>query len=202
MPRFPVLLFSRCPVPLLSRSFAGQPAVFFQLAPCEKLCQKFGFWGLTAGPQMLKIWLLGGKAWNSKDRERVQMDEQSQLSRRERQIMSIVYAQGEASAVEVWEALPDRPSRTAVRTLLRILEEKGRLRHRKLGRQFVYRPTRPRGRAGRSALQGVLTTFFDGSLEKAVAAHLSDPTAKPSPEELERLARLIREARKREKETP
>lgn len=130
------------------------------------------------------------------------MDEQSELSRRERQIMSIIYAQGEASAIEVWQALPDRPSRTAVRTLLRILEEKGRLRHRKQGRQFVYRPIRPRGRAGRTALQGVLTTFFDGSLEKAVAAHLSDPTARPSPEELERLARLIREARNKEKETP
>jgi BlaI family penicillinase repressor len=149
---------------------------------------------------MLKIWLSDEKAWNSEDRERVQMDEQNQLSRRERQIMSIIYAQGEASAVEVWQALPDRPSRTAVRTLLRILEEKGRLRHRKGGRQFVYRPTKPRGRAGRSALQGVLTTFFDGSLEKAVAAHLSDPTARPSPEELERLARLIREARNQEKE--
>jgi predicted transcriptional regulator len=86
--------------------------------------------------------------------------------------------------------------------MLRILEEKGRLRHSKRGRQFVYRPTRPRGRAGRSALQGVLATFFDGSLEKAVAAHLSDPTARPSPDELQRLARLIRQARKKEKETP
>ncbi len=130
------------------------------------------------------------------------MDEQNQLSRRERQIMSVIYAQGEASAFEVWQALPDRPSRTAVRTLLRILEEKGRLRHRRQGRRFVYRPTRPRGRAGRSALQGVLTTFFDGSLEKAVAAHLSDPAAKPSADELERLARLIRQARNKEKENP
>ena len=167
---------------------------------CE-LCQKFGFWGLTVGPEMLKIWLLEEKSWNSEDQaSKGPMDEQNQLSRRERQIMSVIYARGQASAIEVWEALPDRPSRTAVRTLLRILEEKGRLRHSKRGRQFVYRPTRPRGRAGRSALQGVLATFYDGSLEKAVAAHLSDPRARPSPEELDRLARLIREARNQEKE--
>ncbi|MHC4399205.1 MAG: BlaI/MecI/CopY family transcriptional regulator [Planctomycetota bacterium] len=126
------------------------------------------------------------------------MDERNQLSRRERQIMSVVYARGEASATEVWQSLSDRPSRTAVRTLLRILEEKGHLRHRKQGREFIYRPVRPRGRAGRSALHGVIETFFDGSLEKAVAAHLSDPGIEIPPEELKRLAQLIREARKRE----
>ena len=126
------------------------------------------------------------------------MSDPSQLSRRERQIMNVVYARAEASAAEVWRELPDPPSRTAVRTLLRILEEKGHLRHRKQGRRFIYRPTRPRRRAGRSALRGVLETFFDGSLEKAVAAHLSDPAAELSPEELKRLARLVREARKRE----
>ena len=112
--------------------------------------------------------------------------------------MDIVYTRGEATAVDVWEDLADRPSQTAVRTLLRILEEKGHLRHAKRGRQYLYRPVRPRRRAGQSAFQNVLRTFFDGSLEKAVAAHLSDPGARPAPEELERLARLIREARKRE----
>jgi BlaI family penicillinase repressor len=126
------------------------------------------------------------------------MSDPSRLSRRERQIMNIIYARAEASAAEVWQNLPDRPSRTAVRTFLRILEEKGHLRHRKEGRRFVYRPTRPRRRAGRSALRGVLETFFDGSLEEAVAAHLSDPGAELSPEELRRLARLVREARKKE----
>ena len=146
---------------------------------------------------MLKIWPFER---NSQDREGISVDEQSQLSRRERQIMNVIYARGEASASEVWEALPDRPSRTAVRTLLRILEEKGRLGHRKRGREFIYRPTRPRTRAGRSALLGVLETFFDGSLEKAVAAHLADPGVKLSPEELERLARLVRDARRREEE--
>ena len=126
------------------------------------------------------------------------MDEQSQLSRRERQIMDIIYARAEASATEVWQNLADRPSRTAVRTLLRILEEKGHLRHEKRGRQFIYRPTRPRRRAGQSALQRVLHTFFDGSLEKAVAAHLAHPSAGLSPEELERLLNLINQARQKE----
>jgi predicted transcriptional regulator len=120
------------------------------------------------------------------------------LSRRERQIMDIVYASGEASAGQVVERLPDPPTRTAVRTMLRILEEKGHLKHRKQGREFIYQPTRARQRAGQSALRGVLATFFEGSLEKAVAAHLADPSAEPTPEELKRLARLIREAKKRE----
>ena len=119
------------------------------------------------------------------------------LSRRERQIMDVVYAGGEASAAVVVERLPDPPTRTAVRTLLRILEEKGHLKHRKQGREFIYQPTRARHRAGRSALRGVLATFFEGSLEKAVAAHLADPAAEPTPEELKRLSRLIRDAKKR-----
>jgi predicted transcriptional regulator len=119
------------------------------------------------------------------------------LSRRERQIMDVVYARGEASAGEVHAALPDAPSRTAVRTLLRILEEKGHLKHRQEGLTYIYQPTRPRGRAGRSALRRVLETFFDGSLEKAVAAHLADDAARLSPEELARLAVLINQARKR-----
>ena len=126
------------------------------------------------------------------------MDDHHRLSRRERQIMNVVYARGKASATEVWQSLPDQPSRTAIRTLLRILEEKGHLRHVKRGREFIYQPTKPRLRAGQTALQSVLKTFFDGSLEKAVAAHLSDPRAEPPEEELRRLASLIREARKKE----
>jgi predicted transcriptional regulator len=119
------------------------------------------------------------------------------LSRRERQIMDIVYARGEASAAEVLADLPDPPGKTAVRTLLRILEEKGHLKHRQDGLRYVYRPSRPRGSAGRSALRRVLATFFDGSLEKAVAAHLADPAEGLSPEELARLAALIDEAREK-----
>ncbi len=117
------------------------------------------------------------------------------LSRRERQIMDVVYARGQASAAQVEADLPDPPSRTAVRTLLRILEHKGHLRHRRQGLSYVYEPCRPRGHAGRSALRRVLRTFFDGSLEKAVAAHLGDSAADLTPDELARLARLIQEAR-------
>ncbi len=125
------------------------------------------------------------------------MDHHSQLSRRERQIMDIVYARQSASASDVLAALPDPPSRASVRTFLRILEDKGHLKHHKRGREFVYQPTHPRRRAGRSALRRVIQTFFDGSLEQAVAAHLADRRARLSRGELARLAELIREARQR-----
>src|SRR5258706_3922369 len=92
------------------------------------------------------------------------------LSRRERQIMDIVFARGEATAAEVGAALPDPPSYSAVRALLRILEEKGHLRHREDGPRYVFVPTEPREKASRSALKRVLQTFFDGSLSNAVAA--------------------------------
>src|SRR3954468_9738808 len=121
------------------------------------------------------------------------------LSRRERQIMDIVYVRGGATAVEVASSLPDPPSKTAVRTLLRILEEKGHLKHVQRGREFVYQPTQPRLRAGRSAFHRVLQTFFEGSLEKAVAAHLADSAARLSPEELKRLSELIQQARNKGK---
>jgi len=127
------------------------------------------------------------------------MDEHMRLSRRERQIMDIVYARGKASAIEVLHEMQDPPTRTAVRTMLRILEEKGHLKHGKKGREFIYQPIKPRSRAGRSALRRVLETFYNGSLEKAVAAHLSDPTSEPSADELKRLNALIRDARKKEK---
>jgi len=123
----------------------------------------------------------------------------SGLSRRERQIMDIVYAQGGATAAQVVRGLPDPPSKTAVRTLLRILEEKGHLKHIERGREYVYQPTQPRLRAGRSAFQRVLQTFFDGSLEKAVAAHLADSSANLATEELKRLADLIQQARNKGK---
>ena len=126
------------------------------------------------------------------------MTEQLQLSRRERQILDVVYAGGEATATDVVAKLPDAPTRTAVRTFLRILEEKGHLRHIKRGREFVYLPVRPRKTAGRSAFQRVLHTFFEGSLEKAVAAHLADPGAEVSPDELKKLSAVITEARRKE----
>jgi predicted transcriptional regulator len=119
------------------------------------------------------------------------------LSRRERQIMEIVFRRGRATAVEVHGDLPDAPSRTAVRTLLRILEDKGHLRHTQNGLSYVYEPTRGRTREARSALRRLLDTFFEGSFEKAAALHLSEGPSKLSPEELDRLAELIRQAKKK-----
>src|SRR5689334_13889280 len=119
------------------------------------------------------------------------------LSRRERQIMDVVYRMGRATAAEVHAALADPPSRTAVRTLLGILEDKGHLKHEQEGLTFVYKATRPRAQAGRSALRQLLDTFFEGSLEKALAAHLGEAAGQLSAAELDRLAELIRQARKK-----
>ncbi len=122
---------------------------------------------------------------------------EDQLTRRERQIMDVIYAMNKATATEVVEAIVDAPSRTTIRTLLRILEEKGHLKHTEQGREYLYLPTRPRARAGQSAMRRVVETFFGGSLEQAVATHLTDPKADLSVEELERLARLIAQAKKK-----
>ena len=118
------------------------------------------------------------------------------LSRRERQIMDIVYARGEASAAHVHAGLPDPPSYSAVRALLAILVEKGHLRHRSEQGRYIYAPTRRRAQVGRSALRRVLDTFFEGSLEKAVAALLNGSETRLSQEELQRLGQLIQQARK------
>ena len=120
-----------------------------------------------------------------------------ELSKRERQIMDVIWALGEASATQVVLKLHEAPTRTAVRTFLRILEAKGHLRHRKQGREFVYFPRGKRQAAGQSALKRVLRVFFEGSLEKAVAAHLAEPGAELSAESAQRLAKLIAQARKR-----
>lgn len=122
------------------------------------------------------------------------MQDPLHLSRRERQIMEIVYSRAECSARQVADALPDPPSRTAVRTLLRILEDKGHLTHRVQGREFLYRPVRARGSVARTALRRLLDTFFAGSIERAVAAHLADPRTRLSEEELSRLRALIADA--------
>ncbi len=124
------------------------------------------------------------------------MDKQETLCRRERQIMDIVYSREVATTNDVLADIPDPPSRVSVRTMLRILEEKGHLKHTTRGREFVYRPVRPRRRAGQSAMRRLLSTFFDGSLTEAVAAHMVDATAELDDEELKRLAALIRKARK------
>ena len=123
------------------------------------------------------------------------------LSRRERQILDVVYALGRASAAEVVTRLPDAPGKTAVRTFLRILEEKGHLVHDEEGRTYVYRPSRPRERAGAGAFRRVLDVFFAGSLEEAVAAHLGESAEDLDDAQLKRLGGLIRDARRtRQKE--
>jgi predicted transcriptional regulator len=123
---------------------------------------------------------------------------QDQLSRRERQIMQAIYSMGKASVGEVQKALPDAPSYSAVRALMRILEEKGLLKHESQGNKYIYMPRRPRHVAGKSAIRRLLHTFFDGSVERAVAALLSTADTKLSPSELDRLAELIKEHKKKE----
>lgn len=109
--------------------------------------------------------------------------------------MDIVYTHGEATAAEVSSALPDAPSYSAVRTLLRILEEKGHLRHREDGPRYVYLPTEPRDKASRSALKGVVETFFDGSLPNLVAALVDPHEGKVSVEDLKRIEAIIKAAK-------
>jgi predicted transcriptional regulator len=118
------------------------------------------------------------------------------LSRRERQILDILYQRGRGTAADVQVALPEPPSYSAVRALLRILEEKGHVRHEQDGPRYVYVPTLGRENAKRSALRHILQTFFDGSAEQAISALLDDSSAKLSRAELDRLARLIESARK------
>jgi predicted transcriptional regulator len=120
----------------------------------------------------------------------------SQLSRRERQIMDVIYRLGRATAADVHDALPDRPSYSTIRALLRVLETKGHLRHVEDGPRYVYSPTVPRERARESALRQLVTTFFDGSTEAAVAALLDLSAARLSDTELNRLAGLIAQAKK------
>ena len=120
----------------------------------------------------------------------------SDLSRRERQIMDILYRLERATAAEVRENLVDPPSYSAVRSHLRILEEKGHVTHAQDGPRYVFSPTVPRDTAARSALHGVLENFFDNSREQVVATLLDLDTRKLSADELDRLADLIDRARK------
>jgi predicted transcriptional regulator len=116
------------------------------------------------------------------------------LSRRERQILDILYTKGGATAADVLAALPDPPSYSAVRALLRILEDKGHARHETQGTRYVYLPMVPRERARRSALSRIVKTFFDGSAAQAAAALVDSGSL--SDEELARLSSLIDRARK------
>src|SRR5829696_5904275 len=120
----------------------------------------------------------------------------SGLSRRERQIMDLLFQRGRATAADVQRELQDPPSYSAVRALLRILEEKGHVRHEHDGPRYVYLPTVGRDNAKKSAMRHMLHTFFDGSAEQAISSLLGDPAARLSDAELDRLATLIDRARK------
>lgn len=121
---------------------------------------------------------------------------QTPLARRERQILDVLYRLQRATVGEVLAQLPDKPSYSTVRAQLRVLEEKGHVRHEEHGLRYVYLPSVPREVARRSALRHLVDTFFEGSTEKVVAALLGGEVARISPEELDRLARLIAKDRK------
>jgi len=118
------------------------------------------------------------------------------LSRRERQILDILYSRGKATAAEILAALPDPPSYSAARALLRILEQKGHIRHEVDGPRYVFLPKVSRQKARASALKHMLTTFFDGSAAEAAAALVDGSAAKLSSQELDQLQTLIDKARK------
>ena len=117
------------------------------------------------------------------------------LTRRERQIMDVLYRLGRATAGDVMKALPGKPTSSTVRTQLRVLEEKGHVRHEAHGLRYVYVPEVPRHAARKSALRHLVNTFFDGSAEKVVAAVLGGEGARLSEDELDRIADLLAKAR-------
>ncbi len=117
------------------------------------------------------------------------------LSRRERQIMNVLYRRGQATAAEVQAGLPDPPGYSAVRAMLRTLEQKGYIKHEYAGPRYVFKPTVPRQRASRSALQQIVNTFFGGSTEQTVAALLDLSESQLSEEQFRRLTDLIKQAK-------
>jgi predicted transcriptional regulator len=120
----------------------------------------------------------------------------SGLGARERQILDAIYRLGEASVAKVLADLPDPPSYSAVRTMIRVLERKGLLQHRQVGIKYVYRPSQSRDSAAQSALSHVMETFFGGSAPDAVAAILDVSSAKMTDDDLRRLERIIEQARR------
>jgi BlaI family transcriptional regulator, penicillinase repressor len=121
------------------------------------------------------------------------------LSRRERQVMNIIYARGHATAAEIHEALPDPPTFSATRAVIRTLQEKGHITHQEQGLRYIYRPVVPPEKARRSAVSQLVTTFFQGSPTRLMAALLDASTAKMSDEELDELERMIRDAKEKKK---
>jgi predicted transcriptional regulator len=124
------------------------------------------------------------------------MPDPAELSRRERQIMDILFARGEATVNQICAELPDPPTPMAVRRMMHILEEKGFLNRRDAGREVAYSPREKKEKAGNSAFQRVLETFFGGSLEEALSAHLLSRKDKVTNEERARLIQLIEQAKK------
>ncbi len=119
------------------------------------------------------------------------------MTRRERQIVEILYAQGEATAHQIRELMPDVLADATVRTLLRIMEDKGVVVHRVEGKRFVYRAKGSHQNAAASALRSVLDVFFGGSIEKAVSMHLADPKMTLDPDEIKRLRELVQSKSKK-----
>ena len=118
------------------------------------------------------------------------------LSRRERQVMNIVYARGRATATEIHEGLPDPPTFSATRAVIRTLEDKGHLRHEEEGLRYVYLPVVSAEKAKRSALKNVVSTFFQGSATKLMSTLLETSTANLSESELNEMEEMIRRAKK------
>jgi predicted transcriptional regulator len=118
------------------------------------------------------------------------------LSRRERQIIDVLYRLGRATAAEIMAAVPGQPTSSTIRTQLRVLERKGHVRHEEEGQRFIYSPTLARRDARKSALRHLVETFYDGSAEKIVAAVLGGEGARMSDAELERIAAMVEKARK------
>ncbi|NQT79318.1 MAG: BlaI/MecI/CopY family transcriptional regulator [Candidatus Aminicenantes bacterium] len=123
------------------------------------------------------------------------MKEQKNLSRRERQIMDIVYELNEVTVAQVLEKIPNPPSYSTIRALLRVLEEKGHLIHKQEGPRYIYSPTLPREQARQNALKHVMRTFFDNSTEDAVAALLNISEDNLSEQDYKRLSELIKKVR-------
>jgi BlaI family penicillinase repressor len=118
------------------------------------------------------------------------------LTRRERQIMDVLYRHGRATAAEVMDDLSGEPNYSTVRTQLRVLEDKGHVRHEEQGLRYVYLPAVPRSAARKSALKHLVETFFDGSAEQVVAAVLGGEAARLSDDDLKRIAEMVAKARK------
>jgi predicted transcriptional regulator len=120
------------------------------------------------------------------------------LSRRERQIMDVLYERGRATAAEILAALPDPPSYSAIRALIKVLEDKGHVKHQEDGPRYIFTPSVPRSKARKNAVKHLLQTFFDDSAGEAVASLLGSG-GKLKPEELDKIEELIARARKEQK---